>query len=97
MYYLYSRHHGILQGHVLESIGQKLYSMFRAERNMDIHIELDTDLVNEALRVSGCHTNKELINTALKEFIANHSVLDIRKIRGQVAFAKGYNYKTHRY
>ena len=63
---------------------------------MRTNIVLDDQLVEKALKISGMQTKRELIMTALKEFIQNHSRLDIRDLKGKISFAKGYNYKSMR-
>jgi len=63
---------------------------------MRTNIVLDDKLVAKALRISGLKTKKELIATALKEFVRNRSRLDIRQIKGKVKFRDGYDYKKLR-
>lgn len=63
---------------------------------MRTNIVLDDKLVERALKVSGLQTQKELITTALKEFVRNRSRLDIRQLKGKINFMDGYNYKKLR-
>ena len=63
---------------------------------MRTNIVLDDKLVSKALKISGLHTKKELITTALNEFVRNHSRLDIRKLKGNISFSEGYDYKALR-
>ena len=63
---------------------------------MRTNIVLDDKLVEKALKVSGLQTKKELITTALKEFVRNRSRLDIRQLKGKINFRDGYNYKKLR-
>ncbi len=63
---------------------------------MRTNIVLDDNLVEKALRLSGINTRKELINTALSEFIQNHSRLDIRDLKGKLSFRADYDYKKLR-
>ena len=64
--------------------------------DMRTNIVLDDKLVEKALKVSGLQTKKELITTALKEFVRNRSRLDIRQLKGKINFRDGYNYKKLR-
>ena len=64
--------------------------------DMRTNIVLDDKLVERALKVSGLQTKKELITTALKEFVRNRSRLDIRQLKGKINFRDGYNYKKLR-
>ena len=63
---------------------------------MRTNIVLDDKLVEKALKISGLKTKKELIATALKEFVRNRSRLDIRQLKGKINFRDGYNYKKLR-
>ncbi|MFQ5687198.1 MAG: type II toxin-antitoxin system VapB family antitoxin [Candidatus Scalindua sp.] len=63
---------------------------------MRTNIVLDDNLVNKALKISGASTKKELITVVLKEFIQNHSRLDIRDLKGKLSFRDDYDYKKLR-
>ena len=63
---------------------------------MRTNIVLDDNLVKKALKISGANTKKELINVVLKEFIQNHSRLDIRDLKGKISFRDDYDYKKLR-
>jgi Arc/MetJ family transcription regulator len=63
---------------------------------MRTNVVLDDQLVARAIKVSGMRTKRELLMTALKEFVQNHTRRDIRELRGKVNFSKGYNYKILR-
>ncbi|ODS32938.1 MAG: hypothetical protein SCARUB_01939 [Candidatus Scalindua rubra] len=52
---------------------------------MRTNIVLDDNLVKKALKLSCANTKKELINLVLKEFIQNHSRLDIRDLKGNLS------------
>jgi Arc/MetJ family transcription regulator len=61
------------------------------------NIVLDEQLVKEAFRFAGGVTSKrELIDLALREFIANHKRRNINQLRGKVHLNSGYNYKALR-
>ena len=64
---------------------------------MRTNIVLNDDLVNEAFRYAkDIHTKKELVETALQEFVRNHKIKDIRELKGKIEFAEGYDYKAMR-
>ena len=63
---------------------------------MRTNIVLDDVLIKMAFKISGLETKKELITTALKEFIKNHSRLNIRDLKGNITFQEGYDYKKLR-
>jgi Arc/MetJ family transcription regulator len=63
---------------------------------MRTNIVIDDNLVSDAFRYSEARTKKELIHTALVEFVENHSRKNLRDLKGKVRFRKGYNYKALR-
>jgi Arc/MetJ family transcription regulator len=60
------------------------------------NIVLDQDLVDEALKVSGAKTKRELVHQALKELIESRKRLDLRELAGKIKFANKYDYKKLR-
>ncbi len=63
---------------------------------MRTNIDLDDELVREALKISGAKTKKELVHLALKEFLDNRRRLNLLDLEGRIEFAEGYNYKEMR-
>lgn len=63
---------------------------------MRTNIVLNEKLVKEAFRYTDVSTKKELIDLALREFIANHSRKDMRDLRGKIKIDDNYNYKELR-
>ena len=64
---------------------------------MRTNIVLDDSLVDEAFSYAKeIHTKKELVEVALREFVRNRKLKDIRDLRGQIQFADGYDYKAMR-
>jgi Arc/MetJ family transcription regulator len=63
---------------------------------MRTNIVLDDYLVKKALKISKLSTKRELIATALKEYVENHSRLDLRELKGKVSFREDYDYKALR-
>ena len=63
---------------------------------MRTNIALDEDLVDEALKVSGAKTKRELVHQALKEFIESRKRLDLRELAEKIKFAPKYDYKKLR-
>jgi Arc/MetJ family transcription regulator len=60
------------------------------------NIVLDDELVEEAFRHSNAKTKRELVDLALREFVANRKRKDIRELRGKISFHPGYDYKKLR-
>ena len=63
---------------------------------MRTNIVLDDKLVKEAFKYSKVKTKKDLVETALKEFVENHRRMDIRELRGKISFQPDYDYKSLR-
>lgn len=63
---------------------------------MRTNIHMDDTLVRKAFRLSKARTKKELVATALAEYISNHSRKDLRLLRGKIAFRNDYDYKAMR-
>ena len=63
---------------------------------MRTNIVLDDDLVKEAFKFSQAKTKRELINMALKEFVANHKRKNLMDLYGQDGIAPDYDYKKLR-
>jgi Arc/MetJ family transcription regulator len=54
---------------------------------MRLSVTLDPDLVEEAVRISGAHSKREAIETALKEFIRRRRLARMIGRGGKVALA----------
>jgi len=63
---------------------------------MKTSIAIDADLINNAMRVSGLKTKREVIAQALLEFTQNREKPDLRELPGTVEFADDYDYKATR-
>ena len=63
---------------------------------MKIEIELDDDLLAEAMQVSGITDLEELIREALKALAANRRRKSLLDLEGKIQFAPGYDYKSLR-
>ena len=63
---------------------------------MRTNILIDEALLEEAMKISGLKTKKEVVNKALREYVDIHSRMDLMDIKGQIEFAEGYNYKSLR-
>lgn len=63
---------------------------------MRTNIVLDDELVKEAQALSQIKTKRELVDLALREFVANRKRLDIREIRGAGLIDPEYDHKQSR-
>ena len=64
---------------------------------MRTNIVLNDKLVDEAFKFSqSISTKKELIETALMEYVNNRKRKNIRDLRGKISFIDDYDYKNMR-
>jgi len=64
--------------------------------SMRIDIELDEELVVEALRLTGLETKRDVVHEALRRFVEELRSKSLLSLEGKIAFAPGYVYKSHR-
>ncbi len=63
---------------------------------MRTNVMLDDDLINEAIKLTGVKTKKDVISFALKELVAarkRHNILDLE---GKIAFREDFDHKAMR-
>lgn len=63
---------------------------------MRTNIVIDDKLMEQAMRVSGLTTKKEVVDRALVEFVQRHTRKDLKELQGRIQFADNYDYKTMR-
>ncbi|HEY3355424.1 MAG TPA: type II toxin-antitoxin system VapB family antitoxin [Polyangia bacterium] len=63
---------------------------------MRTNIVLDDDLVAEATRLTGITTRRALVREALRTLIETRKRRSLLDLRGQIALAPGYDYKSLR-
>lgn len=64
---------------------------------MRTNIVLDNDLVEEAFKYSpSIRTKKDLVETALREYVQNRKMKDLRELKGKIRFSDNYDYKKMR-
>jgi Arc/MetJ family transcription regulator len=54
---------------------------------MRTNIEIDDDLMREALKLTGVETKREAVDLALRGLVARHRQLGVLKLRGRVTWA----------
>ena len=60
------------------------------------NIELDDDLIEEARRLTGIRTKRELVQEALRTLIEHRKRMSLLDLAGKIEFAPGYDYKALR-
>ena len=63
---------------------------------MRTNIVLDDELVSEALRYTDVKTKRELVDLALREFLALRKRKNIRDLRGKDLLDPAYDYRRAR-
>ncbi len=63
---------------------------------MRTNVFLDDDLVEEARKLTGIQTKRELVNEALRVLIESQKRKNLLEIMGKIEFAHGYDHKELR-
>ena len=63
---------------------------------MATNLSIDTELLSEALAISGLPTKKETVNQALKEFVQRRKQHEITALFGNLPQDRDYDYKKGR-
>ena len=63
---------------------------------MSTNIEIDQELLDEALVLGGLKTKKAVVNEALMEYVRFRKQRGIIKLFGQIDFDPAYDYKSER-
>ena len=63
---------------------------------MRTNIELDEELVETAFRYAPVKTKKELVDLALREFVASHQRKDLRELKGTGGIRPDYDHRELR-
>ena len=63
---------------------------------MATNLSIDTDLLEEALRISGMPTKKDTVNQALMEFVQRRKQREVSTLFGKLPPDPNYNYKKRR-
>lgn len=63
---------------------------------MATNLSIDTNLLNEALLISGLTTKKDTVNQALTEFVQRRKQREISDLFGSLPLDSDYDYKTGR-
>ena len=63
---------------------------------MRTNIVIDDDVMSRAMVLSGIKTKKEVVEQAMREFVARLSRKDLRDLRGGIQFNDDYDYKALR-
>ena len=63
---------------------------------MPTNIELDAELIREALELSRIKTKRAVVHRALEEIVANRKHHDLRELRGSDLIDPHYDHKAAR-
>jgi Arc/MetJ family transcription regulator len=73
-----------------------VYFVYIRRCTMRTNIVLDDTLVQEALKLSGAKTKREIISLVLKKFVGNRRRRNLLDLAGKIQFRENYDYKTLR-
>lgn len=60
------------------------------------NIELDEDLVEEAMQLTGAKTKRQVVQMALAELVRSKKKKDLVDLAGKIKFHDGYDHKKLR-
>ena len=63
---------------------------------MQITLNLDESLINEAFQLTNLATQEELVNLALQELVRSRRKKNLLDLAGQIQFIPDFNHKTLR-
>lgn len=63
---------------------------------MSTNLNIDDELLNEALRLGGKRSKRETVNEALEEYVKRRKQQEILKLFGKVEFDPKFDYKKSR-
>ncbi|MDQ2860433.1 MAG: type II toxin-antitoxin system VapB family antitoxin [Pseudomonadota bacterium] len=63
---------------------------------MATNLQIDPDLLDRALSVSGERTKKAAVTRALEEFVARRRQKGLLELMGQLEWDEGFDYKSAR-
>lgn len=63
---------------------------------MRTNINIDDELIKEAMDLSEYTTKKDVVNIALREFVKNRKKKNILDLKGKIKFDDNYDYKVMR-
>lgn len=63
---------------------------------MQITLNLDESLLNEALQLTNLNTQEELVNFALQELVRSRRKKNLLDLAGQIQFAADFDHKALR-
>ncbi len=64
---------------------------------MHTNIDIDQDLLQEAVNLRGVKTKKATVNAALVEYVRTRKQQKVLEIFGKIEFDEDYDYKAERY
>ena len=63
---------------------------------MNTNIFIDNELITQAIDLSELKTKKEIVDLALREYVARRKRKNLSEIKGMIEFSDGYDYKELR-
>jgi|GraSoi2013_100cm_1033763.scaffolds.fasta_scaffold02686_8 Arc/MetJ family transcription regulator len=64
--------------------------------HMATNVEIDPELIQDALALGGKHTKREVIEEALREYVLRRKQQGVLKLFGTVEYDSRYDYKRQR-
>ena len=63
---------------------------------MATNLEIDNDLIQEALKLGKHRTKRGVVEEALKEYVQRRKQIEVTKLFGKIDYEDDYDYKKQR-
>lgn len=63
---------------------------------MATNLDIDNELIKEALKLGGHRTKRAVVEEALQEYVQRRKQLTITELFGTIEYEDGYDYKQQR-
>ena len=75
-------------------VGGTIHTLIHINRCLlRTNIVMDDELVTEAMKLADIRTKREVVDAALREFVAHRKRLDLRDLKGSGILRSDYDYK----
>ena len=64
---------------------------------MATNLEIDNELIQEALRLGGHRTKRAVVEAALQEYVQRRKQLTVTELFGTIEYEDDYDYKEQRH
>ena len=86
----------VIMCHELCNSSHIVFGFIRGQAHMATNLQIDNDLIQEALRLGGQRTKRAVVEQALHEYVQRRKQLKIIELFGTIEYDEDYDYKGQR-